>query len=30
VTARSPQLSPSERLALAELRLRTARADPSD
>jgi hypothetical protein len=29
VTVRSPQLSPSERLALAELRLRTARADPS-
>ena len=29
VTARSPQLSPSERLALAELRLRTSRAEPS-
>lgn len=29
VTARSPQLSPSERLALAELQLRTSRADPS-
>jgi hypothetical protein len=29
VTARSPQLSPSERLALAELQLRTAGADPS-
>jgi hypothetical protein len=29
VTARSPQLSPSERLALAELQLRTARADRS-
>jgi hypothetical protein len=29
VTVRSPQLSPSERLALAELRLRTGRADPS-
>jgi hypothetical protein len=28
VTARSPQLSPSERLALAELRLRTSGADP--
>jgi hypothetical protein len=29
VSARSPQLSPSERLALAELQLRTAAADPS-
>ncbi|HEV2981517.1 MAG TPA: hypothetical protein VGX51_08805 [Solirubrobacteraceae bacterium] len=29
VTARAPQLSPSERLALAELQVRTAGADPS-
>jgi hypothetical protein len=29
VSARSPQLSPSERLALAELQVRTAAADPS-